>query len=240
MGYGDAVDDTRPRAGARFAIGTPGLILRVGLTGAVLLASASWLTQVLSIDGGSSRAVRHTLNVDSEFSIAAWASTGGLLLAALMISTIASSQGQEPWRRQWLMLAGIFAFLSMDEALSFHEQTVEPVRSALDAGGIFYNAWVIPFGIAVGILALALRRFVLALDPSVRSIVLVAGSLYIGGAIGMELVGGALVETRGTSNVAYITAATIEELLEMLGITVFLYGLARLQVMSRAVPVAGP
>jgi hypothetical protein len=237
--YGDAVDITRSGTGVSFAIGAPGLILRVGLTLAVLLASASFLTQIPLADLPSSRAVQHTLNVDSEASIATWASTGGLLLAALMTYSIASSPGQEAWRKQWLLLAGTFAFLSMDEALSFHEGTIGPVRSALETGGIFYYAWVIPYGIAVGILALALRRFVWALEPSVRSIVLLAACLYLGGALGMELVGGAIADSTGQASTALVSATTVEELLEMSGITVFLYGLARLQAMSPAVASSG-
>ena len=49
--------------------------------------------------------------------------------------------------------------------------------------------------------------------------------LFVTGALGLELVGGALVERFGFDDIRYFAVATLEELLEMIGIAVFLFAL---------------
>jgi hypothetical protein len=51
-----------------------------------------------------------------------------------------------------------------------------------------------------------------------------AAALYIGGALGMEMVGGYIASTTG-KNLSYVIGLTIEESLEMLGIVVFIHAL---------------
>jgi hypothetical protein len=50
-------------------------------------------------------------------------------------------------------------------------------------------------------------------------------ALYIGGAIGMEMLGGYLAYTTGMKSVSYLIVTTLEESLEMLGIVVFIHAL---------------
>ena len=52
-----------------------------------------------------------------------------------------------------------------------------------------------------------------------------AGAIYIGGAIGMEMLGGYFVEVYGQKSFVYFLISTIEEFLEMFGIAVFIYAL---------------
>lgn len=49
-----------------------------------------------------------------------------------------------------------------------------------------------------------------------------AATLYLGGAIGTELIGGRHVELHGLGNWTYRIIATIEETLEVAGIVVFI------------------
>lgn len=128
---------------------------------------------------------RKTINVDSESSVPTWASSAGLPLAAAMLFSI--SRRAAGWRKHWLGLAVLFAGLSMDEAVSFHEKTIQPLRDAFDLGGVFFFAWVVPAAIAVGVLALVLRRFVWAIEPPERWILVLSAVLYVGEALGMEL-----------------------------------------------------
>ncbi len=53
---------------------------------------------------------------------------------------------------------------------------------------------------------------------------LIAGATYLGGVLGMELVGSSYIFNYGPS-LSYGIVATIEEVLEMLGIIVFIYAL---------------
>ena len=93
-------------------------------------------------------------------------------------------------------------YASLDEALSFHEGLSIPVRDALDVSGVLYFAWVIPYGIAVLILGAACLRFVLRLDRATRNLFIVAGALYVGGAVGFELIGGWLFGRRTVEHAA--------------------------------------
>lgn len=211
----------------------PRLVLRVGLAIAVFLAALSWLTQLPQSDLPEEDISRNTVNVDAEASLPAWASSAGLLTAAAMMVSIA--HGADRWRKHWLGLAILFVALSIDEAVSLHEKSIEPLRNGFDLGGAFFFAWVVPAGVAVAILALILWRFVWALEPSVRWILLMAAGVYLGGALGMELVGGSIADSRGQRNATYVTVVTIEELLEMAGIAIFLYGLTLLSAVPHRI-----
>jgi glycosyltransferase involved in cell wall biosynthesis len=54
--------------------------------------------------------------------------------------------------------------------------------------------------------------------------VIIAGLIYVTGAIGIELIGGRYSELYGY-NVTYFVITTLEELLEMVGVVVFIYAL---------------
>ena len=54
---------------------------------------------------------------------------------------------------------------------------------------------------------------------------LLAGGLYIGGALGMEMIGGYYTDFYGKNNLTYALITCLEEVLEMTGIVVFIHGL---------------
>lgn len=54
-----------------------------------------------------------------------------------------------------------------------------------------------------------------------------ASTLYIGGAIGIELIGGHYAELIGDQNLTYSMRAIIEECLEMAGLIVFIWALMK-------------
>lgn len=113
----------------------------------------------------------------------------------------------------------------MDEILSLHEKTIEPVRNALQTGGLFYFAWVIPASVLVLVLLLVFLGFLAHLPTRTRNLFLIAGTIYVGGALGLEMVGGYYVESDRVENIMYVILVTIEELLEMLGVIVFIHAL---------------
>jgi hypothetical protein len=55
-----------------------------------------------------------------------------------------------------------------------------------------------------------------------------SAALYIGGAVGLEMPGGAYAEAHGIATFGYQFFAAVEETLEMLGLTVFAYALMRI------------
>ncbi|MCZ0904903.1 hypothetical protein ON021_33910, partial [Microcoleus sp. HI-ES] len=92
-------------------------------------------------------------------------------------------------------------------------------------GGIFYFVWVIPGAIFVAVTALAYLKFLRHLPRKTRDFFLLAGSIYVGGALGMEMVGGYYADAVGQRNLIYGLMVCVEEILEMVGVIVFIYAL---------------
>ncbi|PHP64547.1 hypothetical protein CSC94_23865 [Zhengella mangrovi] len=118
-------------------------------------------------------------------------------------------------------LAFIFVCLSIDEAASFHEILAEPLRNMLGTSGILYFAWVIPgaaFALAVAIVFIP---FLCSLPLATALRFVASGAIYVGGALGMELVGGYLADNGLLGSPLYMIVSTIEESMEMVGMALF-------------------
>ena len=166
--------------------------------------------------------------LDGERNLPTAFSTFLLLLAAAMLTLIACVERR--WRHRvahWAVLALGFALMAIDEAWAFHERLTVPMREALGNRdpGIFYDAWVVPALALLLVLALFFARFLLGLPSSTRLRFLVAGVVYVGGAVGIELIEGRFVETHGDRNLTFGTISTIEETMEMVGVILFIRAL---------------
>jgi hypothetical protein len=71
------------------------------------------------------------------------------------------------------------------------------MRKLLNATGFLYFTWIVPFGFLVAIFLLSYSKFLFHLPVSTRKLFVAACALYIGGAIGMEMLGGYLADTTG-------------------------------------------
>ena len=165
-------------------------------------------------------------DLNGERNVPAWFSSSMLLLCALLLAAVARSEGKGGGRdvTRWRVLSAIFLLMSVDEAVQIHEQTIGPLRSVFGTGGIFHYAWSIAGLVFVLVFAAAYLPFVARLDAPTRRLFVAAGGLYVGGALGVEFVQGwhdGLYGVDGTT--ALIT--TVEEVLEMSGIVVFVYAL---------------
>ncbi len=167
--------------------------------------------------------------LDFENNIPAWFSTLGLFLSATLLAVIACCHRvvQKKGFWQWLGLAVIFLCLAVDEATYLHEILIVSLRNKLQLTGIFYFAWVIPGAGFVVSIVLAYLPFVWRLPKQTRNGLLIAGACYVGGALGMELLGGMLAESKGFDAASYILVMSIEESLEMIGIATLIYVLLR-------------
>lgn len=121
----------------------------------------------------------------------------------------------------WMILAIGFVAMALDEYYIFHEELILPLRAATglsdeELGPLFF-AWVI---VAIPLVALAAVYFlprVLRLPPLLRNGLLLAGTLYLGGAIGMEMIDGAYRTTHSV-DLVYLLLTSVEETLEMAGV----------------------
>jgi hypothetical protein len=146
-----------------------------------------------------------------------------ILLASALLALIArASDKQEGY---WIALSFIFLFLALDEATAIHESIGDYFENYIEATGLIYFMWVVPYGVAVLVIGLAFLRFVLSLPKQTRNRFILAGVIFITGAMGIEMPGAAVAEEYGTDTVLYSVLYTFEELFEMLGIVLFNFAL---------------
>ena len=169
----------------------------------------------------------HLFNITMEANIPTWYASSTLLLSAFFLALIAFGKKKEGARfvLHWTALSFIFLYLSFDEAFEVHEGWIKPLQTYFGAGGFFHFAWVIPAIAFVLIFVLAYLRFLIHLPVSTRRLFLIAGALFVGGVIGMEMVGGYYQSHYGRYNIPYNMITIGEEFLEMLGIVVFIHAL---------------
>lgn len=166
-------------------------------------------------------------NVNEEANLPTWYSTFSLLACSVLIALIAAKQRNQGDRftRHWQILSFVFLFLSVDELASIHELSVNPLRNALHTGGMLYFAWVIPYSLLLLIFGLNYLKFIAHLPAKTRWLFVLAGGIYVGGALGMELIGGAYASAFDQHNLGFQLLSTIEEVFEMVGVIVFIYAL---------------
>ena len=148
-----------------------------------------------------------------------WGASSLLLLSsALLLACAERAPGDHG---AWRALAAIFAFLSLDEAIEIHEHLGGVVRG----DGVLYFSWVIPGAVIVAIVGALFARFLMRIEPVDRRRFVLAGIVYVGGALAMELPLGWWTERAGDDNLVYGVLDWIEETLELAGVTAFLLAL---------------
>lgn len=201
---------------------------------AVLLGAVSLTVNLLAYQAGNTQmpaagtlgaGPQDFFNVDREANLPTWFSSAVLLLAAASVAGVAAwaSRTRDRWRWHWWVLAAAFCYLSIDELVRLHEKASGQVSQVVDATGIFTFGWWVVAVPLVAVFAIAYLRFLRALPAKVGGLMVLAGGLYVGGAIGMEIVASWLADAQGTLSPAYSLVTTVEELLEMVGVVVFLH-----------------
>lgn len=171
--------------------------------------------------------------VDKEFNVPSTFSALLLLFAGILLFSITLKKIKFKLTfGHWFVLACGFSVMAIDEMFSFHERLIHPVHTLLtnvlnvEHLGIFRFAWVIPGMALVAVLIPYFWKFVWGLPRHTRRNFLLSATLYLGGAIGVELLGGYLFATQGsTESFLYSMVATVEEGLEMVGVILFIQGL---------------
>jgi hypothetical protein len=209
---------------------SPAKIGRLLLTIIVIITLASLLEQaaVYLVNTGFSKTYTAKLfNVDYEGNIPSIYSAINLGISSLLLGIISciKPSTNHRYRRHWKFLSLLFLYLAFDEACGFHELLNSPFRSALKADGFLHFTWVVPAFILLIFFLLSFWRFVRSLPAKIQKLFMQAVTVYVSGAIGMELIGGYLSNKYGEYTMNYILVATCEEFLEMVGIAIFIYAL---------------
>jgi len=162
-------------------------------------------------------------NLPSIYSVMAIAFSG-LLLALI---TTHNKRLKQPYYA-WLGLTLIFLFLALDEGASIHEKIGDFTEdNIIDASGYFYYEWVIPYAIFVTLFVVGYLSFLFSLPKKIAIQFVIAGTIFLSGAVGLEMLSAQEADTFNTNTVTYSVLYTTEELLEMIGIVVFVNALLK-------------
>ncbi|HUS27989.1 MAG TPA: hypothetical protein VMZ53_05755 [Kofleriaceae bacterium] len=151
------------------------------------------------------------LSLSYEQNLPTWFSSSLLLLCAIAAGAIASRP--PPMRLHWWGMAVVAGWMSLDEAAEIHEH----LAGHFNTHGVLYFDWVIPATAIVIALALVYVPFVRRLESATRTRLIIAATIYVGGALMMELPLGWITESRGIENLAYALVDWVEETMEMIG-----------------------
>lgn len=180
---------------------------RVLLPAALLLLSAHLLVMMYHylIDDVPWLA-RQLFDVDEEHNLPTWFSGFILLVASatLYVRRQAAEASSVREKRLWSVLCGAFFVLAIDEVAGLHET----INSATDI------LWAYP---ALGVVAVVGLYFLPLLKELPRSTLILyvlAGIIFVGGAVGVEIIG----HPMDADTLTYQIATLVEEGMEMLGV----------------------
>ena len=127
--------------------------------------------------------------------------------------------------RHWIALSVIFCFLGFDEVLSIHNSAKHLVPVWFRHFALFNQRWDLRW-IVIGlpvtlVIAIAFLPFVWRLPRRSACGIIIAGTIYVGAALGLEVVGGWWIAKHGKNNWTYSAEVVVEETLEMVGALMF-------------------
>ena len=202
----------------------------------IVLAVLNLISQNYVLSGGNDELLLKAagkLDLDGEKnSLSLWFQSSMMLFSAFLLLVIALIRRsfEDKDYRFWGFLSLVFFYLSLDETISIHEQLTNPLRHGFDLGGIFFMSWVVPVGIIVILFFLFMLKFLKRMPAKTRWLMITAGAIYVGGAMGMEMIDGAYYEKAiepfgGVIDWNYVLMTTAEESLESIGLAVFVFTL---------------
>lgn len=170
--------------------------------------------------------IARAFDLDYERSVPTFFNIGLLFICTLLLLMIALAHKRaEGGFSYWLTLSFIFLFLTFDEFFGLHER-LNGLRSLVHTSGLLYFLWVLPYAIAVLAIGVTFLRFLWNSPPRFRMLCIVAGVMYVGGALGLEALGGSLFDaTRNDTSFVYLLLIAVEEICEFVGLILFIYAL---------------
>ena len=190
-------------------------------------AATQTLSVVLPLD--PQKLPIRVFDVDAEQSLPNYFETMLLLAASVLLALFAveARAAKRPMPLAWAALSAIFLFMSIDEAICLHESLGRLLRRTWHLTGVFYFAWIIPYGIFALLIGAVYIRFLLRLPRPIAWWFVFSAAVYVGGAMGVEIIDGIVSQAFGDRNVAYLVLAGLEETMESLGAILFIYALLR-------------
>lgn len=164
--------------------------------------------------------LRQIFDVDEEDSFPTWFSAFLLLLTSVVSAANAKRESQQrgPNAVSWTALGIGFLLLSIDEIAGMHE-----TLNSLDLP----FSWTVPGAIAAAFAGGVFLPFLLRLPRGIAIRFVVGGVVYLGGALGVEVLTDPYLENDELNTLAYNLWTAVEEFMEMGGVLIFLEGARR-------------
>lgn len=163
--------------------------------------------------------LRQIFDVDEEDSFPTWFSGFILLLASVTSALNARRETSHrgPFAVQWTMLGIGFLLLSIDEIAGMHETLNSSISFS----------WTIPGAIIAAFAGGIFVPFLLKIPRPLAVRFVISGCIYLGGALGVEVLTDPYLENDELNTLAYNLWTAVEELMEMGGVLIFIEGARR-------------
>lgn len=205
----------------------PKKILGILLISILFLEIANIIGLVFYFNDNNVNWLFNLFNIRTEGNIPAYYSSITILFASFLLCFISLFRKMYGLSYSlWLILSIIFFYLSIDEAVQLHERVGVIMDKNFDLKGYLSWGWVIPYGILFTIFATVyFFKFLPQLPKKIFWLFIISGSIFVIGAIGIEMLGAKNYNSDNFSEVLNAVFYSIEEFLEMLGIALFIYSL---------------
>lgn len=170
-------------------------------------------------------------DMNGEGNLPAWFTVACWFLAGILAHSIAQVDKTPRQHAAWYGVMTLSLFISFDEMTMFHESFGSILGSSIGkitgVGNILFYKWLVYgviFVVAIGVLFLP---FLYRLPRSTRWRIIIAGAIFIVGALGIEFLGAAsqagMIDL--VQGEVWPLAIALEETLEMLGVILLIHAL---------------
>ncbi|MDN3688861.1 hypothetical protein [Cyclobacterium jeungdonense] len=172
---------------------------------------------------------------DQEYNLPTFYSTLALLYCAVLLWYISVENKNKniAHSHYWKLLSLLFLVLSFDEMSSFHNQFSRLTKlvfhniTSIANGEIISQSrfWILTYFPILLIVGVYFIPFFLKIPKKTRKSFVIAGTVFIGGAVGVELLGDWYIIFWSEADIYYALLFTLEELFEMIGVLLFIRAL---------------
>ncbi len=187
---------------------------------------------VVADSTGNFADVLRRFDLGHEPSIPNYYSAVAILIAAGLLGVIGYLDDLKGVKgaKNWYLLAVVCFALSIDEAVQFHEMIDSLIGLFVQSSGVLFLPWVVVGAAFAFLVAIRFIPFIASRSKRTLKIFMVAGFVFLVGALGMEMVASLIFaqagsEELGVATLSHTISQCCEEFLEMIGIVIFLYGL---------------
>jgi hypothetical protein len=199
------------------------------LWAALAAVVAGWCTLVVLRRSGYEGPwlpVAALFDLDAEGVIPSWFASALLLIGGACAGIVAALERAlfDPRWRGWALISGGFVVMSMDEAVGLHERIGHGIGARVQWFEAAHYAWIVPLAGVVAAAAIALLPFLRALPSPDRRRLLLAGAVFVGGALGVEAITAFWLDAhlRHGVPIAWSPLVMVEELMEFTGAILFI------------------